>query len=58
MRCTARGIIAIGSLLACLVTGGAAPAQDKSAAPAPDKPADYMEVLREKMRAAFIPRPR
>jgi len=51
MGCTARGIIAIGSLLACLVTGVAATAQDKSAVPAPDKPADNMEVLREKMRA-------
>lgn len=43
MRCATRGLIAIGSLLACLVTGVAATAQDK--------PADNMEVLREKMRA-------
>ena len=42
MRCASRGLIAIGSLLACLVTGVAATAQDK--------PADNMEVLREKMR--------
>ena len=51
MRCARWNIIAIGSLLACLVTGVAATAQDKSAAPAQDKPADNMEVLREKMRA-------
>ena len=51
MRCARWNIIAIGSLLACLVTGVAAIAQDKSAAPAQDKPADNMEVLREKMRA-------
>ncbi len=43
MRCTSRGLIAIGSLLACLVTGVAATAQDK--------PPDNMDVLREKMRA-------
>ena len=43
MRCGSRGVIAIGSLLTCLVTGVAATAQDK--------PADNMEVLREKMRA-------
>jgi hypothetical protein len=43
MRCASRGLIAIGSLLVCLVTGVAATAQDK--------PADNMEVLREKMRA-------
>ena len=51
MRRASRGLIAIGSLLACLVTGVAATAQDKSAAPAQDKPADNMDVLREKMRA-------
>src|SRR5262252_4388616 len=43
MRSASRGLIAIGSLLACLVTGVAATAQDK--------PSDNMEVLREKMRA-------
>jgi len=43
MRRASRGLIVIGSLLACLVTGVAATAQDK--------PADNMDVLREKMRA-------
>src|SRR4029453_15724632 len=43
MRRGSRGLIAIGTLLACLVAGGAATAQDK--------PADNMEVLREKLRA-------
>ena len=43
MRRASRGLIAIGTLLACLVAGVAATAQDK--------PADNMEVLREKMRA-------
>ncbi len=43
MRRAPRGLIVIGSLLACLVTGVAATAQDK--------PADNMDVLREKMRA-------
>src|SRR5262245_587628 len=43
IRRASRGLIAIGSLLACLVTGVAATAQDK--------PSDNMEVLREKMRA-------
>ena len=43
MRRASRGLIAIGSLLACLGAGVAATAQDK--------PADNMEVLREKMRA-------
>jgi len=43
MRCASRGLIVIGSLLACLMTGVAATAQDK--------PSDNMEVLREKMRA-------
>lgn len=42
MRCGSRGVIVIGSLLACLV-GGAAAAQDK--------PADTMDLLREKARA-------
>ena len=44
-----RGLIAIGGVLGCLA-GGAAVAQDKPAA-APDKPADNMEILREKARA-------
>jgi hypothetical protein len=44
MRRASRGLIVIGSLLACFVTGVVA-------APAQDKPADNMEVLREKMRA-------
>ena len=44
MRRASRGLIVIGSLLACLVTGVVA-------APAQDKPADNMDVLREKMRA-------
>ena len=43
MTRASRGFIAIGSLLACLVTGVAATAQDK--------PADNMDVLREKMPA-------
>ena len=43
MRCASRSLIVIGSLLACLVTGVAATAQDK--------PSDNMDVLREKMRA-------
>ena len=43
MRRASGGLIAIGTLLACLVAGVAATAQDK--------PADNMEVLREKMRA-------
>jgi uncharacterized membrane-anchored protein YhcB (DUF1043 family) len=43
MRRASRGLIAIGTLLACLVAGVAATAQDK--------PADNMEVLREKLRA-------
>jgi len=43
MRRASRGLIAIGSLLACLGAGVVATAQDK--------PADNMEVLREKMRA-------
>jgi len=43
MRRASRGLIVIGSLFACLMTGVAATAQDK--------PADNMDVLREKMRA-------
>ena len=42
MRCGPRGVIVTGSLLACLV-GGAIVAQDK--------PADTMDILREKARA-------
>ena len=42
MRHARRGVIALGSVLACLV-GGAVNAQDK--------PADDMDVLREKLRA-------
>jgi hypothetical protein len=41
-----RAVIALASLLACFVAG-AAPAQDKAA----DKPANNMEILREKARA-------
>lgn len=41
MRCALHGVIAMGSLVACLV-GGVATAQDK--------PADSMELLREKAR--------
>ena len=43
MRCASRGLIVTGSLLACLMIGVVATAQDK--------PSDNMEVLREKMRA-------
>src|SRR5215472_6793568 len=43
MRCASRGLIVIGSLLACLMVGVVATAQDKNS--------DNMEVLREKMRA-------
>jgi len=42
MKHGARGLIALGSLLACLAAGGAA---------AQDKPANNMEILREKARA-------
>jgi len=46
MRHGLRNLIALGSALACLM-GGVAVAQDKSA----DKPADNMDVMREKLRA-------
>jgi len=46
MRHRLRNLIALGSALACLM-GGVAVAQDKPA----DKPADNMDVLREKLRA-------
>jgi hypothetical protein len=46
MQRRAFGLIALGGLLACL-TAGVAAAQDKSQ----DKPADNMEILREKARA-------
>ncbi|HYS15869.1 MAG TPA: hypothetical protein VET45_03000 [Candidatus Binatia bacterium] len=42
MRHGSPGVIVIGSLLACLAAG---------VAPAQDKPADNMEILREKVRA-------
>ena len=42
MKRAARGLIALGSLLACLAAGAAA---------AQDKPANNMEILREKARA-------
>src|SRR5262247_4625820 len=47
MRCVSRRVIVAGGLLACLVGGGAAVAQDKPA----DKPADNMALFREKARA-------
>ena len=51
------GLIALGCLVGCLVVGAAAVAQDRPAAApdtpptAQDKPADSMELLREKARA-------
>ncbi len=42
MRCGSRCVIVMGSLLACLAAGMAG---------AQDKPADNMEILREKVRA-------
>src|SRR5262245_64998651 len=47
MRCVSRRVIVVGGLLACLVGGEAAVAQDKPA----DKPADNMQLFREKARA-------
>lgn len=49
MRRHLRGLIAIGSVLGCLTVGPVG-AQDKPAASA-DKPADNMQILREKARA-------
>ena len=46
MRHGLRNLIALGSALACLM-GGVAVAQDKPS----DKPADNMDVMREKLRA-------